>query len=260
MLLHVYPRAWRERYGDELVALLEAEPLTWRVRLNVIGAGIRERLRGSGPAELRVLWAWSLFVIGGMAFQKTSEHWQSVVPGTDRAIPTAAFDIVQGAAIVGSAAVVIGVALVFPAFIHDLRSGGWTAVRRPIVVASAATVIACCALIAVAVHHDVVAASVFIAAALVSLFAWTHAASVAARRLPRLRAHRYLARFVGATMLVMTVAAAVWFGAVSAHAPSFVAASAGYPNSDRRAATSFLTSVFGSGRSTGKCSALFVIV
>jgi hypothetical protein len=57
MLLRVYPRAWRNRYGDELVALLGAEPLTWRERLNVIGAGIRERLRGSGPAELRALWA-----------------------------------------------------------------------------------------------------------------------------------------------------------------------------------------------------------
>jgi hypothetical protein len=30
--------------------------------------------------------------------------------------------------------------------------------------------------------------------------------------------------------------------------------------SDSLAATSFLTSVFGSGRSTGKCNALFVIV
>jgi hypothetical protein len=224
MFLHVYPRAWRERYGDELVALLEAEPLTWRVRLNVLGAGIRERLRGSGPAELRMLWAWSLFVIGGMAFQKTSEHWQTVVPASGRAVPTTAFDIVQGAAIVGSAAVVIGVALVVPAFMRDLCSGGWTAVRRPIVVASTATVIGCCALIAVALDHDVVAASVFIASALVSLFAWTHAASVAARRLPRLRAHGYLASALGATMLVMTVAAAVWFGAVTAHAPSFVGA------------------------------------
>jgi hypothetical protein len=224
MLLRVFPRAWRNRYGDELIALLEAEPLTWRVRLNVIGAGIRERLRGSGPAELRVLWAWSLFVIGGMAFQKTSEHWQTVVPGTDRAIPTAAFDTVQAAAIVGSAAVMIGVALVLPAFIRDLRHGGWTVVRRPIVVASTATLAACSALIALALHHDIGAASVFIASALISLFAWTHAASVAARRLPLPPAHRYLAGIVGATMLVMNVAAAVWFGAVTAHAPSFVGA------------------------------------
>jgi len=223
-LIRVYPRAWRERYGDELVALLEAEPLSWSVRLNVIGAGIRERLRGSGPAELRVLWAWSLFVIGGMAFQKTSEQWQTVVPGTDRAVPTTAFDIVQAAAIVGSAAVLIGVLLVFPAFLRDLRSGGWATVRRPILAASTATLIGCCALIAVALDHDIVAASVFIASALVSLFAWTHAASIAARRLALSPAHQYLAAVAAMTMLVMTIAGAVWFGAVTAHAPSFVGA------------------------------------
>jgi hypothetical protein len=48
--------------------------------------------------------------------------------------------------------------------------------------------------------------------------------ALAARRLPRLRAHRFLARIVGATTLVMTVAAAAWFGAVTAHAPSSVGA------------------------------------
>jgi hypothetical protein len=223
-LLRAYPRRWRDRYGEELLALLEAEPLSWRVRANVLRGGLGERLRGSGPPPLRVLWAWSLFVIGGMAFQKTSEHWQVVVPGGDRGIPTAAFDAVQLSALVGSAAVLAGVALALPAFLRDLRSSGWTATRRPILVASAATVVAAAALVSVAFGHDVIAGLVFVAFALVSLFAWTHAAAVAARRLAPLRAHSYLALVVSATMLVMTVAAAVWFGSVSAHAPSFVGA------------------------------------
>lgn len=224
MLLRAYPRRWRERYGDELLVLLEAEPLTWQARLNVVAAGLRERLRGSGPAELRMLWAWSLFVIGGMAFQKTSEQWQAVVPGTDRAVPTTAFDIVQGAAMVGSTAVLIGVALVLPAFRRDLWSGGWIVMRRPLLFATSVTAIACAALIAVAVGHDVVAVSVFIASALLALVAWTHAATVAARRLTLVRTQRYLALVVGAAMLVMTIAAAIWFGSVTAHAPSFVGA------------------------------------
>jgi hypothetical protein len=194
------------------------------VRLNVVAAGLQERLRGSGPPEVRVLWAWSLFVVGGMAFQKTSEQWQAVVPGTDRAIPTTAFDIVQGAAIVGSAAVLIGVALVLPAFVRDLKRGGWSAVRRPILIATSATAIAAGALIAVAVDHDIVAGSIFVVFAFVSLFAWTHAASVAARRLVLPRALSYVSPLVVATMLVMAVAAAVWFGAVSSHAPSFIGA------------------------------------
>src|SRR5262249_53002790 len=222
LLLLVYPRRWRERYADELVALLDAEPLTWRVRADVLAAGWRERLRGSGSPELRVLWGWSLFVIGGMAFQKTSEHWQAVVPIGDRAAPTAAFDTVQAAAAVGSAIVLAGVALALPAFIRDLRSGGWTAVRRPILVASTATVLTGAALVAVALDHDTIAASVFVASPIFSLFAWTHAAARAGRRLKSVRAHSYPTPAVTVTMVVMTIAAAVWFASVTAHAPSFV--------------------------------------
>jgi len=224
LLLLAYPRRWRERYADELVALLEAEPLTWRTRANVLSAGLRERLRGSGPPQLRVLWAWSLFVIGGMVFQKSSEHWQLVVPTGDRAVPTAAFDTVQAAAAIGSAVVLAGVALALPAFVRDLRSSGWTAVRRPILVASTATVVTAAALVALALDRDTIAASVFIASAVCSLFAWTHAAARSARRLDSVRAHSYLAPIVTATMVVMTIAAAVWFASVSTHAPSFVGA------------------------------------
>ena len=221
-LLYAYPRHWRERYGQELLALIDAEPLTWGVRANVVLAGLRERLRGPGQPQLRVLWAWSLFVIGGMSFQKTSEHWQAVVPRSDRAIPTAAFDIVQVAAAIGSIAVLVGVALALPMFLRDLRGGGWTATRRPILLASAASTAVAAALTALAVGHDVVAASIFVVSAVLSLLAWTHAAVVAARRLTPLRVHSYLGLLVSATMLVMTVAAAVWFGSVIAQAPSFV--------------------------------------
>jgi hypothetical protein len=220
-LLRVYPRPWRERYGDELLAVLEAAPLTWRVRADVLAAGVKERLRGSGPPQLRVLRAWSLFVIGGAAFQKTSEHWHEVVPG-DRAVPTVAFDTVQAAAVIGSAAVVAAIALALPAFLRDLRSGGWAALRRPLLAASAATVVAAVSLAAVAHGHSLPAALVFVASALVSLFAWTHAAVAAARRLPARRVDYVLALVVTATMVVMVVAAAAWFASVSAHAPSFV--------------------------------------
>jgi hypothetical protein len=222
-LLRAYPRRWRERYGDELLALLEAEqPLTWRVRANVLVSGVGERLRRSGPPQLRVLWAWSFFVIGGMAFQKTSEHWQVVVPEGDRGIPRAAFDTVQVAAAVGTAAVLIGVALALPALRRDLRRGGWTTLRRPILTAVAATTVTAAALAAVALGGDASVSLVFVASALCSLFGWTHAATVAGRRLEPLHAHSHLALVVSATMVVMTFAAGVWFVSVTAHAPSFV--------------------------------------
>jgi hypothetical protein len=147
LLLWAYPRRWRERYGDELVVLLEAEPLTWRARADIVRAGFRERIRGSGPPPLRMLWAWSLFVVGGIAFQKTSEHWQGVVAGADRGVPAAAFDTVQVAAAIGSTAVLAGVAASLPAFLRDLRGGGWTALRRPVFFASAVTAVAAGALV-----------------------------------------------------------------------------------------------------------------
>jgi hypothetical protein len=222
LLLLVYPRRWRERYGDELLALLEGEPLTWRVRADVAAGGLRERVYGSGRPELKVLWAWSLFVIGGMAFQKTSEHWQTVVPGGSRTIPAATFDTVQTAAAIGTAAVLAGVGLALPAFLRDLRSGGWAVLRRPIVIASSGTAGAAAALVALGQGHGVGAAAVFIVAAVFSLFAWTRAAAIAARRLDQQRVQSYLALTVTAAMAVMTVAAAVWFASVSAHAPSFV--------------------------------------
>ncbi|HEY2072925.1 MAG TPA: hypothetical protein VGG88_05070 [Gaiellaceae bacterium] len=224
LLLHAYPRRWRERYGEELLELLGAEPVTWRTGADVVVAGLRERLRAFGPPHLRVLWAWSVFVIGGMAFQKTSEHWQVVVPAGDRAVPTAAFDTVQVAAVIGSAAVLAGIVLALPAFLRDLRNGGWPALRRPILVSSAVTVVAAAAIVAVAIDHDVVAVSIFIVSAVLSLFAWTHAATAAARRLPSQPLRSYLALAVASTMAVMTVAAAVWFTSVTAHAPTFVGA------------------------------------
>ncbi|MBV8079519.1 MAG: hypothetical protein JO186_03990 [Actinobacteria bacterium] len=224
LLLRIYPRRWRERYGDELLALLEAEPLTWRVRADVVASGLRERLCGTVPPQGLVLWAWSVFVIGGMGFQKTSEHWQVVVAANDRAVPTVAFDVVQAAAAIGSAAVLAGVTLALPSFVRDLRSGGWSRLRRPILIASATTLLAAAALVAVALHHDIVAASIFVVSAVFSLFAWTHAAALAARRVAKVRAHAPLALTVVATMIVMMVGAAVWFAAVNAHAPSFVGA------------------------------------
>ena len=48
-LLRWYPRDWRRRYGDELVALLEDmfgdEPLSVRCRMSLCRAGTIERIR-----------------------------------------------------------------------------------------------------------------------------------------------------------------------------------------------------------------------
>jgi hypothetical protein len=63
--------------------------------------------------------------------------------------------------VIGSVAILLGVALALSAFMRDLRSGGWSAGRRSIVVASAAIILTAASLVAVALGHDIVAASTF---------------------------------------------------------------------------------------------------
>ena len=43
-LLRLYPRAWRDRYGDELSDLIASEALDWRVVLDVAMGAAKEHL------------------------------------------------------------------------------------------------------------------------------------------------------------------------------------------------------------------------
>jgi hypothetical protein len=64
LLIRLYPRAWRERYGNELLALLEQLPVTPSTVVDVLGGavGARWQQRGAWAAgvrrasRLRVLW------------------------------------------------------------------------------------------------------------------------------------------------------------------------------------------------------------
>jgi hypothetical protein len=41
-LLRLYPRAWRERYGDEFLAMLDGRRLTAREALDIVGSSVGE--------------------------------------------------------------------------------------------------------------------------------------------------------------------------------------------------------------------------
>ncbi|MGZ4380456.1 MAG: hypothetical protein ACXVZ2_01590 [Gaiellaceae bacterium] len=244
-LLLFYPRRWRERYGQELLAVVEAASaggrVPLRVRLDVIRAGLSQRLRSSGligdevPPEARskaglglVLWAWALFVLAGTCLQKLSEHWRLVTPNAGRAVPAAAFDGVVVAAAIGSAFVVLGVALVARPLLAFLRSGGWRRARPAVLL----SVLAAAALVAVVAwaHHLTVAqrnggdrlyegAFLLLAAcAVASLVAWTHLGATTATRLSlvpgTLRLEAYIAAVVTWTMAAMTGATTIWWASV----------------------------------------------
>jgi hypothetical protein len=256
-LLRWYPTAWREHYGEELVALMEDDLAGRRptvgFRLSVAAGGIRERAHGAGllgdarsPAErarsgsLLVLCAWTVFVLAGASFSKLSEHFDGAVPPAARSLPTRAFDAVEVAAAVGGVLVVGGALVAMPAFARFLRQGGWAAVRRHMIRAAVVTAITVGATLALLPWaHSLTSAQrnggsvpyglAFLAwAALVAttLILWTAVAVAAGRRVELsgrpLALESALATVVAAAMVAMTLATAVWWGALADRAPWFL--------------------------------------
>ena len=145
-LLRCYPTAWRERYGEEFLALLEDEldgaapRLSFRAK--IARAGLRERGHVAGivganaSAEARrrdgsllVLVAWAGMVVGGVGLAKSAEHFSSAVPASSRAGAQFAYDVAVGAGVAGSLLVALGALVVSPALVRLVSSGGWREVR-----------------------------------------------------------------------------------------------------------------------------------
>jgi hypothetical protein len=258
-LLFLYPRAWRERYGQELLEIVEAASgdgrMPMRIRIDVIRAGLSQRLRSSGlvgdelPPEARaragvllVLCSWAAFVIAGIGLQKTAEHWQAFTPHSEQAVPAAAFGSLVVAAAIGSAAVLLGIALTMPALVAFLRSGGWRTIRRPAVCAVCLSALTAVVLVAVVIwaHQltgaqrnggDLLYAGAFLllaACSVGSIAAWTLAAVATARHLAltraTLRLEALLAAAVSLTMATMTAAGCVWWASLAGASPTFLAA------------------------------------
>jgi hypothetical protein len=51
-LLHLYPRAWRQRYETEMLAVLEARPLTFRTRVDLARGALDAHLHPAVPPSL----------------------------------------------------------------------------------------------------------------------------------------------------------------------------------------------------------------
>jgi hypothetical protein len=274
-----YPSAWRERYGDELGALiedqLEGRSPTMRFRLQLAVAGLRERAHeacdvgpSASPAErarsgiLLVLGGWAAFVVAGTSFAKLAEHYPDALSRPDRMLPTGAFDVVVVAATIAGAFVVLGAGVLLPAFARFIRAGGWPRIRRQVRQAVAVTVIAIslgvgmvgwAGSLSPAQRNGADAAYVaaFVCLALLASGAvalWARAAGAALRRLEfgrsALLVESGLAVVVALSMCAMTVATAIWWGAMATDAPWFLhgarAGSVGSPLDLRLAGTAVL--------------------
>ncbi len=149
-LLRWYPRTWRERYGEELLALIqdtldEGRP-TWRLRLGVVGGGLRERVRqavraGTAAAK-RMSTGWLMTVMAGLILGNLPWNLKVPLPPARAWQKTAAFDALVGAFAVTGVLVLAGGLVAAPAFIAFLREGGWPKIRRRVAWAAGATVAA----------------------------------------------------------------------------------------------------------------------
>jgi hypothetical protein len=253
-LLKWYPRRWRDRYGTELVALLEdtygdgGVPLAGRFA--IVRAGAAEQLREVGLAggetagervrsgSLFVLCGWGLFVIAGSAFAKMTEHWVGAMPPADRRLPTTAYDAVQLAASVGLAIVLVAAAIALPAVPRFLRDRGWVRVRRPVgraLIVSTVTALLTIAMVVGATHHHggrgtQLIASFWALLVVASIGTCTLAATAVARHLrfsePLLRLEGVLALVLTVVMVTIMGGTLVWSVSIANDAPRLLSGSA----------------------------------
>jgi len=255
-LLRWYPKGWRERYSDELAALVEdttgGGPPPPALRRSLAWSGLGERLRSAGlvgepvsPTGMGVgPWlvgcAWAAFVFAGLVFAKLAEHWDAATPTGSHTVPMVSFDAVEALAVLSALAIVVGVVAALPALVRLLAAGGWPALRTRVFVAIGLTVTTGLAVTGLAlwahrvsVHADgapggyqLVAMGVALLFA-ATLAGWSVVGVAVARRIelspPLRRLVISCASVVTLAMVGMTAAAATWWGALSKSAPWFLA-------------------------------------
>lgn len=150
-LLRWYPREWRDRYGEEFLAMVEdtldgGRP-TLRLRMSVVLGGLRERrhrvLTGLiSPATLRRLKLadnWSIALLAALTAALLPALFKAAPPASEAGLARAAQDALIGVFVLAGIGVVAGGLVALPAFGRFLRAGGWPKIRRRVAWATAAT-------------------------------------------------------------------------------------------------------------------------
>jgi hypothetical protein len=245
-LLRWYPRAWRERYGEELLVLIqdtldEGRP-TWRLRLGVAWGGLRERVHQAGQAVgaaiKRRRSRWLTIFLAGLSFTNLPQQFKTSLPSARAGQATAALDVLTAVVAFTCAVVLTGGLAAWPAVFRFLRGGGWPKIRRRVAWAAGATGPTVGALVALCLALRSQPSSLnvslayflgFIGTALalvITIGLWAAAVAATARHLkltPRVRAVELVAGPVTSTaVLVMVSASNIWFSATQASVLSLV--------------------------------------
>jgi hypothetical protein len=171
-LLRWHPVQWRERYGDELVALMEDSLHDRRpslqLRVTTVWSGLREHGYQTGligdqrsaalrlrAGSLLILSSWTAFMLAGASFSKLSEHFSGAMPLGSSGPAQAAFDVVSTLGVAGITVVLIGAGVAMPPIVVYLRLHRWTAIRRPAIAAMTSSLFTASAALTVGLwaHH-----------------------------------------------------------------------------------------------------------
>jgi hypothetical protein len=236
LLLRWYPRAWRERYGEEFLTLVEdtldGRRPGWRLCLGVAWAGLRERGHVlSGPAGKRALSRWGTFVMTGCLLAGALGNALAHPPATGAWQAVTAMIALAALAVVTSAAIVVAGAFARPSFVRFLRSGGWPQIRHRVTWAAGATAAATGALTWLVLLHAsmmpgqqsrsqaygaVFSATTLLIVAAIGL--WASAGRAVKKHLdlaPRIRAaETLLAAVISTGVSTMVPVQIIWFGAI----------------------------------------------
>ncbi len=141
LALALYPQAWRERYGEELAALVEERPPSLRATLDLLRGAADAHLHPgglqvSGLDRMRntvaaVLCCWIAVVVAGTGFAKLTEDRQFSRAADAHPLLADARTAITVLAVVAAAAVALAGA---PLVLRVLREA-WRQRRRPLVIA-----------------------------------------------------------------------------------------------------------------------------
>jgi hypothetical protein len=262
-LLRWYPPQWRERYGDEMTALLQdryanAADMARRDRWGLVRSGVAERARATGligshenaaerlrSGSVLVLCGWALFLVALAIFGKATDNWLTGTPRSGRWLAVSGFDALTVAAAAGCALVLAAALCALPAFGRLLRNDGWSSVRGPVsrAVVSAAVALTLFGGAVTWAHHlsrrdrngGLLAYSILFMvislAAVVAIGCATAAAIAVARRIDlpvrSLRALGLMASGLCGLMVLVAAGFTAWWAAEALHAPRVLAQSIG---------------------------------
>jgi len=287
-MLRWYPRAWRDRYGEELLVFMEDSfgrkkpPL--RARLSIVAGGIRERARRSGltgdsvpPTDrvragaLTVLVSWIAMVVAGASFAKMSEHFDTALPdgpGAHR-LADLSYSFIQTAAAVAGFIVLAGAGLVLPAFLRYMRSGGWPSIRAHALRAAGWTLLTAgmTAALLIWAHHlsaqqrnggstgYEVLFLMWAALVVGTLVLWTVLAVAAASKVTFSRSllavEAGMAVAVALAVVAILAATGLWWALIAERAPTFLSGNSASPVNIRLVATVLLMALAAAAAITG---------